>query len=148
MSFSIFMNFLNIGRFHDNTFEDNLKFVSKWMLSHIEDGDKELKKPVIFTEYGLSNESKTYEPSQRDKFFKTVLDIINKSAKKNRSGAGSMVWQLFVEGMEQYNDDYGIVPRENTSTYRLFRKQSCRLATRQGLVTENENLKRSCLRKQ
>ncbi|GAB2278328.1 hypothetical protein Dimus_013012 [Dionaea muscipula] len=33
-------------------------FVRKWMLTHIEDGDTQLKKPVMFAEYGLSNQNK------------------------------------------------------------------------------------------
>lgn len=43
--------------FHGQELKETLKFVSKWMVSHIEDGDKELKKPVMFTEFGWSNQS-------------------------------------------------------------------------------------------
>ncbi|KAJ7981469.1 Mannan endo-1,4-beta-mannosidase [Quillaja saponaria] len=111
--------------FHDQEFEDKLKFVSKWMISHIEDGDRELKKPVLFSEYGLSNLNKDFLPSQRDKFYKTVLDTIHKSAKRKHSGAGALAWQFFVEGMDEFNDDFGIVPWERSSTYSLFTEQSC-----------------------
>ncbi|KAL5864875.1 hypothetical protein ACOSQ3_002389 [Xanthoceras sorbifolium] len=134
--------------FHDREFEDNLKFVSKWMLSHIEDGDIELRKPVMFTEFGLSNLNKDFEHSQRDRFYKTILDIIYKSAKRNKSGAGALVWQYFVEGMEEYNDDFGIVPWERTSTYRLIVEQSCRLAKINGLTHEKGNFKELCSQKQ
>ncbi|KAE8075940.1 hypothetical protein FH972_014620 [Carpinus fangiana] len=134
--------------FHNQEFEDKLKYVSKWMLSHIEDGGKELKKPVMFTEFGLSNLNKDFQPSQRDRFSKTVLDIIYKSAKRNRSGAGALIWQFFVGGMEEYNDDFGIVPWQRLSTYRLITDQSCRLARIKGLSQPKEGLRELCLQKQ
>lgn len=114
--------------FHDQGFEEKLKFVVKWMLSHIEDGDKELKKPVLFTEFGLSNLNKDYDPSQRDRFYRTIFDVIYKSAKRKRSGAGTLVWQFLIEGMEGFNDDFGIVPWEQDSIQRLMIEQSCRLS--------------------
>ncbi|CAK9171085.1 unnamed protein product [Ilex paraguariensis] len=120
--------------FHVQELEDKLKFVSKWMTSHIEDGDKELKKPVMFTEFGLSNQNRDFEPSQRDRFYKTVFDIIYKSARNEKSGAGSFAWQFLVGGMEEYNDDFGIVPWERRSTYQLITQQSCRLAKIQGVL--------------
>ncbi|GAV70414.1 Cellulase domain-containing protein [Cephalotus follicularis] len=130
--------------FHDQEFEDKLKYVSKWVISHIEDGDKELNKPVMFTEYGLSNLNKDYQPSQRERFYKLILDITYKSAKKNRSGAGSFVWQLFVGGMEEFNDDFGFVPWEWPSLYRLITEQSCKLARIQGVTRPNSYLKALC----
>ncbi|KAG2323647.1 hypothetical protein Bca4012_059117 [Brassica carinata] len=57
------------------------------MLSHIEDGDKELKKPVLFTEFGLSNLNKDNEPSQRDQFYRTIFDVVYKSAKRKRTSS-------------------------------------------------------------
>lgn len=118
------------------------------MLSHIEDGHYELNKPVFFTEYGLSNQSKGFHPSQRDHFYKTVLDIVYKSAKRNRAGAGALIWQLFVEGMEEFNDEFGVVAWERPSTYRLLTEQSCRLARIQGIDQQNRGLKELCLQRQ
>ncbi|KAG6722606.1 hypothetical protein I3842_03G169300 [Carya illinoinensis] len=134
--------------FHEQELEDKLKYVSKWMLSHIEDGDTELKKPVMFTEFGLSNLNKDFLPSQRDRFHKTVLDTIYKSAKRNGSGAGALVWQLFVGGMEEYHDDFAIVPWGRPSTYRLLTKQSCRLAGIQGVSQLDGYLKELCSKKE
>ncbi|XP_047318612.1 mannan endo-1,4-beta-mannosidase 2-like [Impatiens glandulifera] len=126
--------------------EAKLKFTSKWMLSHIEDGDKELKKPVFFTEFGMSNLSKGFNPSQRDKLYKTVTNIIYKSAKKKTSGAGSLFWQFLVGGIEEYNDDFGIIPWKSPSTNRLIGKQSCRLAAVHGaLPSQRKYLKQLCL---
>ncbi|KAL3509357.1 hypothetical protein ACH5RR_028758 [Cinchona calisaya] len=134
---------------HNQDFEEKLKFVAKWMLSHIEDGDKELKKPVVFTEFGLSDENKDFTPSQREKFMKLILDISYKSAKKTKAGAGSFVWQFFVGGMQKYYDDFAIVPWERPSTYQLFTGQSCKLARIQGVLpTQKEHLKDFCSQKQ
>lgn len=133
------------GRFHDKELEDKLKYVAKWMESHIEDGDNDLKKPVTFTEFGLSSENKDFKPSQRDRFYKTVFDIIYKSAKKKGAGAGSFVWQFFVEGMEEFNDEFGIVPWERPSTYKLITEQSCRLAQLGVMPSQNGQLRKLCL---
>ncbi|KAL5556778.1 hypothetical protein UlMin_039014 [Ulmus minor] len=127
--------------FHDQEFEDKLKYVSKWTRSHIDDGDKELMKPVMFTKFGLSNLNKDYNPSQRDRFYQTINDLIYKSAKKSKSGAGALVWQFFVERMEDYNDDFGIIPWERPATYELIVRQSCRLARVQGLTERRSDCK-------
>lgn len=142
------IRFLLFCRFKKQDFEDKLKFIGKWMQSHIEDGDGVLKKPVVVTEFGLSNEIKKFEPWKRDKFNKVILDIIYKSAKKNRSGAGSFIWQFFVEGMEEFNDEFGMVPWERPETFQLFTEQSCRLAKVHGpLHTQERHLKRLCSRR-
>ncbi|CAL1394072.1 unnamed protein product [Linum trigynum] len=130
------------------SFEDKLTFVSKWMLSHIEDGHHELNKPVLFTEFGLSNLNKDFQPSQRDWLYKTVYDIVYKSAKKKGAGGGALMWQLFVEDMDESNDDFGIVPWQRASTYKLITEQSCKLAKLRGAIEESQNLKELCLQKQ
>ncbi|KAF6173491.1 hypothetical protein GIB67_022019 [Kingdonia uniflora] len=113
--------------FEGQKLEDKLQYVKKWVVSHIDDSDKILKKPVMFTEFGFSNKNKNYQPSQRDRFYKIIFDIVYKSAKKNGAGAGTFVWQFMVGGMEEYNDDFGIIPWERSSTYRLLTEQSCKL---------------------
>ncbi|XP_062106011.1 mannan endo-1,4-beta-mannosidase 2-like [Humulus lupulus] len=129
-------------------FEDKLKYLSKWMLSHIEDGNKELKKPVVFSEFGLSNLNKDFEPAQRDRFYKVIYDIIYKSAKKGGSGAGALIWQYLVDGMEEYNDDFGMVPWEVPSLYALVVRQSCRLSKFEGVAQQQPDFKASCMQKQ
>ena len=108
--------------------EEKLKFVTQWVSSHIEDGDKELNKPVLLTEFGLSHLAKGFDQSHRDEFYKAVYDIVHASARKGGAGAGAMVWQLAAEGMEEFNDAFAIVPSETPSMQRLLREQSCRLA--------------------
>lgn len=131
--------------FHELEFEESVKFVSKWVHSHIEDGDRELKRPVMFTEFGYSNQNPNFHPSQRDQFFKTIFDEIYASARKNGAGAGSFVWQFLVGGMEEYNDDFGIVPWQRSSTYELITEHSCRLAALRGLNQLKGSLRELCL---
>ncbi|XP_073008098.1 mannan endo-1,4-beta-mannosidase 2-like [Typha latifolia] len=124
---------------------EKIKYISKWVISHIEDGDTELKKPVLFTEFGLSNRNKDFDHSHRDMFYKSVFDIIYDSAKKNGAGAGAFVWQFMVDGMEEYNDDFGIIPDQRPSMYRLIKDQSCRLAVlRHGQDTVKRNFNKIC----
>ncbi|KAJ0763908.1 putative mannan endo-1,4-beta-mannosidase [Helianthus annuus] len=131
--------------FKKKTLEGKLMFVAKWMRSHIEDGDQVLKKPVMFTEFGLSDLNKGFDPLQRDRFYKTVFDVIYESAKKKGAGGGSFAWQFFVEGMEDYNDDFGIVPWKRASTYEIIIQHTCRLAKAHGMIaSQKENLKRLC----
>ncbi|MFS7990966.1 putative mannan endo-1,4-beta-mannosidase [Helianthus anomalus] len=68
------------------------------------------KKHVMFTKSGLSDLHKGFNPLQRDRFYKIVFAVIYESANKKGVGGGSFAWQFFVEGMEDYNDDFGIVP--------------------------------------
>ncbi|RID48151.1 hypothetical protein BRARA_I04688 [Brassica rapa] len=134
--------------FHDQGFEENLKFAVKWMQSHMEDGDKELKKPVLFTEFGLSNMNKDYEPSQRDRFYRAIFDVVYKSAKRKRSGAGTLVWQFLIQGMEGFNDEFGIVPWEKDSIQRLMKEQSCRLGRVTGRLLQDKKSTEICSNKQ
>ncbi|KAK5770914.1 hypothetical protein PVK06_047072 [Gossypium arboreum] len=98
----------------------------------------------MFTEYGLSNQNKDVQASQREQFYRTILDLNYKSAKKKGSGVGALVWQFLVEGMEEYNDDFGLVPWETPSIHKLTIQQSCRLARIQGLNQQTGNLKQLC----
>ncbi|KAL2937775.1 Mannan endo-1 4-beta-mannosidase 2 [Bienertia sinuspersici] len=129
-----------------DNFEEKMEFVKKWLLSHIEDGDKQLKKPVMLTEFGVSDQNSDFDPSHRDKLFKLVYDILYKSAKKNGSGAGSFIWQFFVEGMDDFHDDFGIIPWKRRSTFDLITGQSCRLALLHQRSNLQGNLKQLCAR--
>ena len=132
-------------RFHDQDLEEKLEYVANWTVSRIENGDKELMKPITFIEFGLSDLNNGFEPSQRDRFFKVIYDILYESARKKKSGAGSFVWQFLVGGMEEYNDDFGIVPWKRPSTYQLITGHSCRLAAVQGVLpSQKEHLKELC----
>ena len=48
------------------TVDERLKFLKRWVASHIEDGDKELGKPVLTTEFGLSHRATGFDHSHRE----------------------------------------------------------------------------------
>ncbi|RZS00621.1 hypothetical protein BHM03_00030357 [Ensete ventricosum] len=120
--------------------DEKVEYISKWITSHIEDGEKTLNKPIMFTEFGLSRKSKNFEYSHRIIFYKSIFNKIYESARQNGAGAGALIWQLLVQGMEDYNDDYGIVPGERPSVDKLIKEQSCQLmAVRYGKNSVDKN---------
>lgn len=112
----------------DSTDDEKKRFVSRWVTSHIEDGQVELRKPVLFSEFGLSSKNRNVSDSQRVEFYKPVFDLIYKSAMKKGAGSGSFIWQLIEGGMEEFRDEFGIVVGEKPSILKLLKEQSCRLA--------------------
>jgi mannan endo-1,4-beta-mannosidase len=108
--------------------DEKLKFVTRWITAHVEDGEKELDKPVLTTEFGLSHTVEGFDHSHRELFYRAVFDTVYESAKRGGAGAGAFVWQLAVERMEEYLDDFAIVPSERPSLQRMIKAQSCRLA--------------------
>ncbi|KAH9621075.1 hypothetical protein KSS87_004535 [Heliosperma pusillum] len=131
-----------------DTLEKKAEFVEKWISSHIEDGEKQLKKPVVLSEFGVSSHTKDFEPSHRQKLIKLVYELIYKSAKENKAGAGSFIWQFVVKGMEDYNDDFGVIPWEMQSVYEQIVMQSCRLARLRGQSDVQGSFEGLCLRSQ
>eukprot|EP01018_Ginkgo_biloba_P010213 Gb_33018 [translate_table: standard] len=113
----------------DKALEEKLRYFSKWVTSHIDDAEQVLKKPVLFTEFGLSSHFKDFEASHRDLLLKTMYDKIYESARKGGAGAGAMVWQFVMEGMDDHGDEFSLVPWQRPSTYKLIVEQSCRLQT-------------------
>ncbi|KAF2305448.1 hypothetical protein GH714_005410 [Hevea brasiliensis] len=104
-------------------------FLSLWVDSHISDGDFVLRKPVLLTEVGSTrhvNKKGVYD-TDADVFLKMVYDRIYDSAKKRQAGAGALIWQLLVEGVEEYSDQFSFVPWHYPSTYKLIEEQSYRL---------------------
>ena len=85
-----------------------------------------LKKPVLFTEVGSSLRMNN-KVEDMNVLLKTVYDRIYESAKKGQSGAGALIWQLLVEGVEEYSDQVSLVAWNYPSTYQLIKRQSCRL---------------------
>ena len=110
----------------------------------MEDGDKLLKRPVLFSEYGWSDMNQNFTTAEREKMYKTILNIIYKSAKKKRSGAGALVWQFLVRGIEEFGDDFTLIPLDNSSIHSLFVKKSCKLAKIKGHTLQNPSFKELC----
>ncbi|XP_077229818.1 mannan endo-1,4-beta-mannosidase 6-like isoform X3 [Tasmannia lanceolata] len=109
------------------TLEEKANYLLHWMDSHISDGEYVLKKPVLFTEVGFSLQGKKQGLYDRNLLLKIVYDKIYESANKTQAGAGALIWQLLVEGVEQYSDEFSLVAWEHPSTYKLILEQSCRI---------------------
>lgn len=108
--------------------EEHLKFTKSWMEAHIEDAEKYLGMPVLFTEFGVSSKDSGYNSSFRDALIRNVYNTILDSAKKGGSGSGSFVWQIFPQGTEYMDDGYAIVLSKSPSTSNIVSLQSARLA--------------------
>lgn len=104
-----------------------MKYLSEWADAHISDSEQLLKKPVLFTEVGAPLTTKMGGFYGRDILFKTVYDKIYNSARKREAGAGVLIWQLLVEGLKEYRDEYSFIAWKYPSTQKLILNQSCRL---------------------
>ncbi|XWS13037.1 hypothetical protein CRYUN_Cryun36dG0002800 [Craigia yunnanensis] len=106
----------------------HLQFTTSWMEAHIEDAEKYLGMPVIFSEFGVSAKDPGYNSSFRDALISTVYKTLLNSTKKGGSGAGSLLWQLFPDGTDYMDDGYAIVLAKSPSTTNLISLHSTRLA--------------------
>lgn len=107
--------------------EAKTTYLSNWVDSHISDGDFVLRKPVLFTEVGSRWDVDGKGVHERDVLLKIVYDKIYESAKKRQAGAGALIWQLLVEDVDGYSDQFSFIPQYSPSTYKLIEEQSCRL---------------------
>ncbi|XP_038978999.1 mannan endo-1,4-beta-mannosidase 6-like [Phoenix dactylifera] len=107
--------------------EEKVKYLSSWVDSHVNDSQNILKKPVLFLEFGSNLHAKKNGTYERDVLLNVVYDKVYESAKKGQAGAGALIWQLMVEGMQKYHDEFSLVAWENPSTYESIVQQSCRL---------------------
>ncbi|XP_021290607.1 mannan endo-1,4-beta-mannosidase 6 isoform X1 [Herrania umbratica] len=106
----------------------HLQFTKSWMVAHIEDAEKYLGMPVIFSEFGVSTKDPGYNSSFRDTLISTVYKTLLNSTKKGGSGAGSLLWQLFPDGTDYMDDGYAIVLAKSPSTSNIISLHSTRLA--------------------
>ncbi|XP_041027092.1 mannan endo-1,4-beta-mannosidase 6-like [Juglans microcarpa x Juglans regia] len=106
----------------------HLQFTKSWMEVHIEDAEKYLGMPVVFSEFGVSAKDPGYNPSFRDNLLSTVYKTLLNSTKKGGSGGGSLFWQLFPEGTDYMDDGYAIVLSKSSSTSNIISLHSSRLA--------------------
>ncbi|KAG8481435.1 hypothetical protein CXB51_026225 [Gossypium anomalum] len=106
----------------------HLEFTKSWMEAHIEDAEKYLGMPVIFSEFGVSRKDPGYNSSYRDTLISTVYKTLLNSTKQGGSGAGSLLWQLFPDGTDYMDDGYAIVLAKSPSTSNLISLHSTRVA--------------------
>ncbi|KAI5077413.1 hypothetical protein GOP47_0007237 [Adiantum capillus-veneris] len=103
------------------------KFAEKWVASHIEDASNVLHKPVLFTEFGVSDQTDGYDAKHRVEVTDIVYDKIFESAKERGAGAGALVWQFLVEGVDRFHDEFTIIPWREPNFYKAIVEQSCKL---------------------
>ncbi|XP_042067897.1 mannan endo-1,4-beta-mannosidase 6-like [Salvia splendens] len=107
--------------------EAKVKYLSRWVDAHISDGENVLKKAVLFTEVGAPLSNEIGGVHDRETILKTVYNKIYESAEKREAGAGVLIWQLLVQGVDEYRDKFSFIAWKYPSTYKLILEQSCRL---------------------
>jgi mannan endo-1,4-beta-mannosidase len=117
--------------------EAQLSFVQNWIESHLEDGSRILKKPVLFAEFGKYSKDPGFGMSQRYNLFDVVYKHIYASASSGGAGGGTMFWQLMAEGMSSYGDGYEIILSQNPSTAALISGQSNKLDELTHMLTKD-----------
>ncbi|XP_050366457.1 mannan endo-1,4-beta-mannosidase 7 [Argentina anserina] len=110
-----------------SSYEEQVSFLSSWIDNHIQDAHNILHKPVLFAEFGRSLRESGYTTSQRDRIFNTVYSAIYASARGGGAAVGGLFWQLLAEGMDSFQDGYGLVLSESSSTVGIIAEESRRL---------------------
>ncbi|XP_068313836.1 mannan endo-1,4-beta-mannosidase 7-like isoform X2 [Pyrus communis] len=110
-----------------SSYEDQVSFLNSWVSGHIQDAQNILKKPVLFAEFGRSLKESGYTTSQRDRMFTVVYSGIYSSARGGGAAVGGLFWQLLAEGMDNFQDGYGVVLSESSSTVGLIAEESRKL---------------------
>ncbi|KAK3404230.1 hypothetical protein EUGRSUZ_K00550, partial [Eucalyptus grandis] len=107
--------------------KDQDAFADKWVQDHIQDSNTILNKPIILGEFGKSSKSSGYTIEKRDSYFGRLYDAIYASASNQGSCAGGLFWQVLAQGMDNFNDGYGVILEQSPSTASVIAHQSRRM---------------------
>lgn len=107
--------------------DEKLEFFNRWVRAHIEDAERVLRMPVLFTEFGLSDKKSGFCEEKRDAFYSIVYDQVYQSAQNQGAAAGALQWQLLPPAMCDWNDGYGCDPGCGSGICNLMANQSARL---------------------
>eukprot|EP00249_Psilotum_nudum_P006639 c19949_g1_i1 orf=696-1877(-) len=107
--------------------QQQIGFMESWISNHLEDCTQTLQMPMLLAEFGMSDKDPGFSVSNRDSFMSAIYDAFYKSACSGGPGAGTLVWQLFPEGMDNWSDGNQIVLSRNPSTAAIIMNQSKRL---------------------
>ncbi|KAJ0239013.1 Mannan endo-1,4-beta-mannosidase 7 [Hirschfeldia incana] len=113
--------------FVDSSEQSQMEFLNKWLDAHIQDAQNVLHKPIVLAEFGKSTKKSGFSPAQRDGVFNTVYGKIYESAKGGGAAAGGLFWQLLGNGMDNFQDGYGIILSQSSSTVNVIAQQSRKL---------------------
>ncbi|CAI9099603.1 OLC1v1036451C1 [Oldenlandia corymbosa var. corymbosa] len=124
--------------------DDNAQmgFMQRWMTSHWEDSKNILKKPLVVAEFGKSSKDPGFSLTNRDDFMGNVYRLIYGFARSGGTMGGSLIWQLMAQGMDSYNDGYGIVLGQDPSTTSLMSRQAHAMAALSHLINGLQNQER------
>ncbi|KAI4314825.1 hypothetical protein L6164_027693 [Bauhinia variegata] len=104
-----------------------LSFLNNWLSAHFLDAQYVLRKPILVAEFGKSWKDPGYSTYKRDQIFKSVYYKIYSSAKRGGIAGGALFWQLLTRGMESFQDGYGIMLGQSSSTANIIAQQSHKL---------------------
>jgi mannan endo-1,4-beta-mannosidase len=99
------------------------------MQAHIEDTEKTLSMPIVFSEFGVSTKKGKFNQTFRDTFIDTVYKTILNSTRRGGSASGCLFWHLLPEGTEYMDDGYAVVLNKEPTTASLMSVQSRRMQT-------------------
>lgn len=106
------------------------------------DAQYALRKPIIVTEFGKSWKVAGYSDYKRDQIFNSVYYKIYASAKRGGAAGGALFWQLLTEGMESFQDGYGLMLGQSSSTANLIAQQSHKLYQLRKIFARMRNISR------
>ncbi|KAE9606682.1 hypothetical protein Lal_00025645 [Lupinus albus] len=104
-----------------------LAFLNNWLSAHFLDAQYAIRKPILVAEFGKSFKDSGYNTNQRDQLFNTVYYKIYSSAKRGGPAGGALFWQLLTEGMESFDDGYGVMLGQSSSTANVIAQHSHKL---------------------
>ncbi|KAL9327802.1 hypothetical protein ACSQ67_002805 [Phaseolus vulgaris] len=116
-----------------------LSFLNSWLSAHFMDAQYAIRKPVLVAEFGKSLKGSEYE---RDEVFNAVYYRIYASAKRGGAAGGALFWQLLTGGMESFQDGYGIMLGQSSSTADLIARQSRKLFLIRKIFARVANMRR------
>ncbi|KAH7441943.1 hypothetical protein KP509_03G063200 [Ceratopteris richardii] len=100
------------------SFEQQLEFFKAWVGAHMSDGSI-VKKPLLFTEFGLSKlvQGSAVE-ERRVALFSALYATVYSSAMNGGPVAGALVWQLCTQAVEgtMVTDGYGVSSLDSSLT--------------------------------
>lgn len=130
------------NRLSNSNDQSQLSFLNGWLSTHFIDAQFALRKPIMVTEFGKSWKDGGYNTYQRDQLFNTVYYKIYASAKRGGAAGGALFWQLLTEGMESFQDGYGLMLGQSSSTANIIAQQSHKLYQIRKIYARMRNVQR------
>ncbi|XP_014519464.1 mannan endo-1,4-beta-mannosidase 7 [Vigna radiata var. radiata] len=119
-----------------------LSFLNNWLSAHFMDAQYAIRKPILVAEFGKSFRGSGYEAYERDEVFNAVYYKVYASAKRGGAAGGALFWQLLTGGMESFQDGYGIMLGQSSSTADLIARQSRKLYLIRKIFARVANMRR------